>query len=74
MDLQRETIRNIGKRLHLVIGGEIVGIHPIEEAINNGVMPFVLSAQVSSENAILLFNEISQSLVHIRAEFEAKKG
>ena len=74
MTLQKETVRNIGKRLHLVIAGEIVGVHPIEGGINNGVLPFVLSANMPEENAVYLYNELSTSLVHIRAEFESKKG
>ncbi len=74
MTLQKETVRNIGKRLHLVIGGEIVGVHPIEGGITNGVLPFVLSANMPEENAVYLYNELSTSLVHIRAEFESKKG
>ena len=74
MTLQKETIRNIGKRLHLVVGGEIVGVHPIEGGITDGVLPFVLSANMPQENALFLYNQLNTSLVHIRAEYEAKKG
>ena len=74
MTLQKETASNVGKRLHLVIGGEIVGVHPIEGAITNGVLPFVLSANMPQENALFLYNELNTSLLHIRAEYEAKKG
>ena len=74
MDLQKETVRNIGKRLHLVIGGEIVGVHPIEGGITNGILPFVLSSNMPQANAVFLYNELSTSLMHIRAEYEAKKG
>ena len=51
-----------------------MGVHPIEGGINNGVLPFVLSANMPEENAVYLYNELSTSLVHIRAEFESKKG
>jgi hypothetical protein len=74
MNLQKETVRNIGRRLHLVIGGEIVGIHPIEGAIINGILPFVLSSNMPQENAVYLYNELNTSLMHIRAEYLAKKG
>ncbi len=74
MSLQKETIRNVGKRLHLVIGGEIVGVHPIEGGITNGVLPFVLSANMPKENALFLYQELNTSLMHIRAEYQAKKG
>ena len=74
MDLQKETVRNVGKRLHLVIGGEIIGVHPIEGGITNGILPFVLSANMPQENAVFLFNELNTSLMHIRAEFLAEKG
>ena len=74
MDLQKETVRNIGKRLHLVIGGEIVGVHPIEGGITNAILPFVLSSNMPQANAVYLYNELSTSLMHIRAEYLAKKG
>lgn len=71
--LQQETIRNIGKRLHLVIGGQIVGVHPIEKAITNGVLPFVLSYITSEQNAMMLYEELTVSLVHIKAELQDQK-
>jgi hypothetical protein len=72
--LQKETIRNIGKRLHLVIGGQTIGVHPIEKSISNGVLPFVLSSIAKEDSALSLFQELSISLVHIRAEFAENKG
>lgn len=74
MNLQKETVRNVGRRLHLVVGGEIVGVHPIEGGITNGVLPFVLSANMPQQNAVFLYNELNTSLMHIRAELQAKKG
>ncbi len=73
INLQKETIRNIGKRLHLVIGGQILGVHPIEEGITNGVLPFVLSEAISEENARVLFQELNVSLIHIKAELAEKQ-
>lgn len=72
--LQQETIRNIGKRMHLVIGGQIVGVHPIEKAITNGVLPFVLSSVANEENAMMLYQELTLSLIHIKAELQDKRG
>jgi len=72
--LQKETIRNIGNRFHLVIGGQTIGVHPIEKSISNGVLPFVLSSVVQEENALMLFQELNISLVHIKAEFAESKG
>ena len=57
-----------------MIAGEIVGVHPIEGGITNGVLPFVLSANIPQANAVMLFEQLNTSLMHIRAEYEAKKG
>jgi len=72
--LQKETIRNIGKRLHLVVGGQTIGVHPIEKSISNGVLPFVLSYVATEENALFLYQELSVSLTHIKAEFAENKA
>ena len=50
MALQKETVRNIGKRLQLSIGGQLIGVHPIERGISNGVLPFILSESITEEN------------------------
>ena len=73
MGLQNITVRNIGKRLQLSIGGQLVGIHPIEKTISNGIIPFILSETFTEENAALLYNELGQSLMHIRAELNEQK-
>ena len=73
MGLQNITVRNIGKRLQLSIGGQLVGIHPIEKTISNGIIPFILSETLTEENAALLYNELGQSLMHIRAELNEQK-
>ena len=71
--IQKETVRNVGKNLQLIIAGQLVGIHPIEKGILNGMLPFILSSNVSDENAILLYEELSRSIVHLRAEMEEHK-
>jgi hypothetical protein len=68
MALQKETIRNIGKRLQLSVGGQLIGIHPIERAVSNGILPFILSESITEESATFLYREMGQSLFHIRAE------
>jgi preprotein translocase subunit SecD len=73
MALQNITVRNIGKRLQLSIRGQLVGIHPIEKTISNGILPFILSETLTQESAALLYNELGQSLVHIRAELNDQK-
>ena len=73
MALQKETIRNVGKKLQLSIGGQLVGIHPIERGVSNGILPFILSENINPENAALLYNELQQSLFHIRAELKSQQ-
>lgn len=73
MALQKETIRNIGKRFQLAIAGQIIGIHPIEKGISNGILPFLLSENITKENAYLLLQELNLSLYHIRGELEQNK-
>ena len=73
MALQKETIRNMGKRFQLAIAGQIIGIHPIEKGISNGVLPFLLSESITQENAYLLLQELNLSLYHIRGELEQNK-
>ncbi len=73
MALQRETIRNIGKRMQLSIGGQLIGVHPIERGISNGILPFILSESITEESASVLYRELQQSLFHIRAELQEQK-
>ena len=62
-----------GKRFQLAIAGQIIGIHPIEKGISNGVLPFLLSESITQENAYLLLQELNLSLYHIRGELEQNK-
>ena len=73
MTLQKETVANIGKNLQLIISGKLAGIHPIEKGISNGMLPFILPNAVTQEKAMLLYGELSQSIVHIQAEFEEQR-
>ncbi|OUU42809.1 MAG: hypothetical protein CBC16_03295 [Verrucomicrobia bacterium TMED56] len=72
--LQTQSIRRKGQTLQLVIAGKVVGFHYIESAITNGVLPFVLNQNLTEENAMILFNELNQSIIHLRAELEELKG
>ena len=73
MTLQKETVRNVGQNLQLIIRGQIAGIHPIEKGISNGMLPFILSKNITEESALSLYQELNQSFVHIQAEFEEKR-
>ena len=68
--LQKESIRRRGQTLHLVISGQRIGFHVVQEAITNGVIPFVLTNDISEENAMRLFRELSQSIIHLQAELK----
>ena len=71
--LQKETSGNLGRRLQLVINGQTLGIHPIERTIANGVLPFILPAKMNENEARFLYEQLSQSILFIRAEMESKK-
>ena len=71
--LQKETSGNLGRRLQLVINGQIRGIHPIETTLTNGVLPFILPAKMTENEARFLYEQLSQSILFIRAEMESKK-
>ncbi|MDA7756822.1 hypothetical protein N8920_02875 [Opitutales bacterium] len=72
--LQKASIRNRGRVLQLIIGGQVVGFHVVQKAITNGVIPFVLATKLSEENAMLLYRELAQSITHLQAELEDQKG
>ena len=71
--LQKETATHIGRRLQLVSNGQTLGIHPIEQTITNGVIPFILSTQMTEQGARYLFEQLGQSLIYIQAELEREK-
>jgi len=72
--LQKESIRRRGQTLQLIIGGQLVGYHVIQEAITNGVIPFVLANNLPEENAMILYQELSKSILHLQAELKDQKG
>ena len=74
ISIQKETLRNKGKNLHLVVAGEGLGIHPIEKMISNGVIPFVLSSQLDEINALKLYKGMKSSIKELQAELKAHKG
>ena len=72
--LQKESIRRRGQALQLIIAGQVVGFHVLQQAITNGVIPFVLSNNLTEENAMILYQELAQSITHLQAELNDKKG
>ncbi len=72
--LQKESIRRRGQTLQLIIAGQRVGFHVVQEAITNGVIPFVLTNNLPEENAMMLYRELSQSIVHLQAELKEQQG
>lgn len=72
--LQKESIRRRGQALQLIIAGQVVGFHVLQQAITNGVIPFVLNNNLTEENAMILYQELTQSITHLQAELNDKKG
>ena len=72
--LQKESIRRRGQALQLIIAGQVVGFHVLQQAITNGVIPFVLSNNLTEENAMMLYQELAQSITPLQAELNDKKG
>ena len=72
--LQKETVRRRGQTLQLIIKGQRVGFHLVQNAITNGMIPFFLNNNVSEENAMILYRELSQSIAHLQAELKDQKG
>lgn len=71
--LQQETTRNLGRNLNLVIGGSIIGFHPIEKTISNGFIPFLFTSRLSEEEVMLFYNQLQTSIQHIRLELSRQK-
>ena len=72
--LQKETVRRRGQTLQLIIKGQRVGFHLVQDAITNGMIPFFLNNNVSEENAMILYRELSQSITHLQAELKDQNG
>ena len=72
--LQKETSRNIGKRLSLVVQGRVLAVHPIEKAITNGYIPFLFINKIPEQQVMLHYKEFEESLVHLKAELQSLKN
>ena len=72
--LQKETVRRRGQTLQLIIKGQRVGFHLVQNAITNGMIPFFLNNNVNEENAMILYRELSQSITHLQAELKDQEG
>jgi hypothetical protein len=71
--LQKETTMRLGSRLQLVSNGQILGIHPIEKTISNGIIPFILSTRMTEQGARILYEQLGQSITYIQTELENEK-
>ncbi len=71
--LQRETARNPGRNLHLVIGGNVIGFHPVERTISNGIIPFLFTNKVTEEEAMSFYAQLKTSIEQIQVELRRQK-
>lgn len=60
------SVKNSGKNLLLGINGQQMGVHPIDRAISNGVLPVLLNSIKTEEQARYLYDELSRSIVAIQ--------
>jgi len=60
------SVKNPGKNLVLGINGQQMGVHPLDGAISNGVLPVLLSSIKTEEQARYLHNELSRSIAAIQ--------
>lgn len=60
------SVKHFGKNLILGINGQRMGVHPIDNAISNGVLPVLLNSVKTEEQALYLYNELSRSIVAIQ--------
>jgi hypothetical protein len=72
--LQKETARHLGRRLSLVVNGQAIAVHPIEKTITEGYIPFLFVNKIPEEQVMVIYNKFSESLVHLKAEFEDLKN
>ena len=64
--LYKLSVKNLGKNLILGINGRQMGVHPLDHAISNGVLPVLLNFIKTEEQARYLYNELSRSIVAIQ--------
>jgi hypothetical protein len=60
------SVKNSGKNLILGINGHQMGVHPLDNAISNGVLPVLLNSIKTDEQARTLYEELSRSIVAIQ--------
>lgn len=60
------SVKNAGKNLLLGINGQQMGVHPIDNAISNGVLPILLNSVKTEEQARYLHNELARSIATIQ--------
>jgi hypothetical protein len=60
------SVKNSGKNLIVGGMGQHMGVHPIGNAISNGVLPVLLTSIKTEEQARFLYDELSQSIVAIQ--------
>ena len=68
--LQKETSSNTGRRLSLVVNGQAIAVHPIEKTITNGYIPFLFVNKIPEDQVMVIYNNFSESLIHLKAELE----
>lgn len=64
--LYKLSVKNLGMNLILGINGQQMGVHPLDHAISNGVLPVLLNSIKTEEQARYLYNELSRSIVAIQ--------
>ena len=60
------SVKNSGKNLILGINGQQMGVHPLDHAISNGILPILLNSIKTEEQARYLYDELSRSIVAIQ--------
>ena len=70
MNLQKETAKNIGRNLNLVVNGSVVGLHPIEATITNGFIPFMFTHRRSEKEVYSFYQKLETSVRQIQLELQ----
>ena len=60
------SVKNPGKNLILGINGQQMGVHPMDNAISNGILPVLLNSIKTEEQALYLHEELSRSIAAIQ--------
>lgn len=70
MALQKETTRNLGRNLNLVVNGVVIGFHPIEATISNGYIPFMFSQRRSEQEVMTFYQQLESSVRQLQIELK----